>query len=256
MTILMVMEFVSQKNQYCWKDSIITIIAVIVILFPWSGNIWGFHWCAFLTPRSYKTQIIFCRTRNTGCKHLPQTDSDTYFAEQIFLLAEIMKKKSGHWLEKGMCRQESMIEWNGDPRSGTPTAAWKLSGQGLSDPVTILEDLPSTSHPSVFWSGVKLTWGLRFCSTSNASVQTLPTLNPRSQLFQSHFIDGGVEVRGSWAICLEVTSEVEARIWAPWIPVEYPTTLPKAWSMDHIYSQPTVLSLIAPWAMTPSCDEK
>lgn len=39
MAILMVMEFVSQKNQYCWKDSIITIIAVIVILFPWSGNI-------------------------------------------------------------------------------------------------------------------------------------------------------------------------------------------------------------------------
>lgn len=137
MAILMVMEFVSQKNQYCWKDSIITIIAVIVILFPWSGNIWGFHWCAFLTPRSYKTQIIFCGTRNTVCKHLPQSDLDAYFAEQIFLLAEIMKKESGHWLEKGMGRQEIMIEWNGELQSGTPRAAWKLSGQGLSDPVTI-----------------------------------------------------------------------------------------------------------------------
>lgn len=38
MIILKVMEFVFQKNQYCWEDYIITIIAIIAILFPWFGN--------------------------------------------------------------------------------------------------------------------------------------------------------------------------------------------------------------------------
>lgn len=135
-----------------------------------------------------------------------------------------------------------------------------LHGSWVAKVLVILSPSRRNCHPPLIHQASGLGWNSPEAWDSVQLPMHLcrhcPLLSPRSQLFQSHFIDGGVEVRGSWAICLEVTSKVEARIWAPWIPAEYPTTLPKAWSMDHTYSQPTVLSLIAPWAMTPSCDEK
>lgn len=205
------MVFVPQNNPFYWGDSIITIIAVI-ILYPWSDDIWGFNWYALLTPKSHEKQIIFPRARNIGCKHLPRTDLDACFAEQNILLAEILKKK---WSLAGeeTHGQESMIERNGDPQSGSSGAAWKLSGQGLRDPVTVEEELPSTYRPSVFPSAVKRIWGSRFCSTPMHLHGHCPLLSLGNSLLHSHFIDGGVEVWGSWVICIELASRGEATTW-------------------------------------------
>lgn len=94
------MAFVSQENPIL-LEGLILLPLMLLLYFHGLMIFRGFNWCAFLGPRLHnKTQIVFRRTRNRGCKHLLLKHLDALFLRTHSPRGRDHKKMASGWRRK------------------------------------------------------------------------------------------------------------------------------------------------------------